>query len=660
MPKSLSLGNGNLLVQLDKFAQVGDFYFPMVGMENQIGRAQVHKIGVWADNRFSWLDDGSWKIAIDYRPQTLAGDIIAKNEVLGLQLEFLDAVYNEKDIFLRKVTVQSLNGVNRQIKIFFDQQFDIAGSNVGNTAYFEPVTQTVIHYKGRRIVIIGGKYNDKSFDDYCIGLHNIEGKEGTFKDAEDGSLSKNPVEHGCVDSVVGFTLDLKGSKSETFYYWICAAREYKEALALHYYVLERSPEHLLSTTESFWKAWVNKYDFCFDALPDSVSDLFKKSLLIMRTHADNRGAIIASGDSDILQYGRDTYGYMWPRDGAYGALALARAGYFDVSERFLNFCLGVLSEEGYLLQKYVSDKSLGSSWLPWVRDGRRELAIQEDETGICVFALWEHYRLTKDLEFVESIYNFFIKKAADFMVNYRDEKSKLPLPSYDLWEQYFCVSTYTAAVVYGGLKAAANFAELLEKKDDQSRYINVAGEIKEAILQQLYNKENGSFYKKLDLKDEKLVADPTIDISAPAGLFRFDVLGKDDPKMVQAFKVAQEKLTCHTPVGGIARFEGDIYNQVSNETPGNPWIITTLWLAQYQIARAADQKELNKIVNSLNWVVGLASSAGILSEQVDPYSGRQLSVAPLTWSHAEYVLTIIAYLNKLEELGAGKACNPVK
>jgi GH15 family glucan-1,4-alpha-glucosidase len=44
------------------------------------------------------------------------------------------------------------------------------------------------------------------------------------------------------------------------------------------------------------------------------------------------------------------------------------------------------------------------------------------------------------------------------MVKYRDAKTGLPLPSYDLWEERWGIHAFTVATVYGGLKAARNFA----------------------------------------------------------------------------------------------------------------------------------------------------------------------------------------------------------
>ena len=60
---------------------------------------------------------------------------------------------------------------------------------------------------------------------------------------------------------------------------------------------------------------------------------------------------------------------------------------------------------------------------------------------------------------IKPLYRNLIIKAADFMMNYRNPETGLPLPSYDLWEERQGIFTFTTATVYGGLQAAARFAE---------------------------------------------------------------------------------------------------------------------------------------------------------------------------------------------------------
>lgn len=659
MPKSLVLGNGNILVGFDNRGQVRDFYFPYVGLENQAGSGFVHRIGIWANEHLYWLDDPSWEIHVNYQEESLVSHIEAVNASLNLKIDFDDIVYNEKNIFIRHALVQNLGSSPIQIKIFFHQEFEMYESHRGDTAYYDPSNNTVIHYKGRRVFLINASCDDKFFNDYSVGLFRIEGKEGTYRDAEDGILSKNSVEHGLVDSIIGLPLTIEPQKSKDVYYWVAAAKFIKEAFELNQYVLEKTPKYLIGTTRDFWNAWVNKQPFKFHDLDVSIVRQFKKSLLIMRTHVDNRGSILASGDSDILFHGRDTYSYMWPRDGAFIAMVFDRAGDSQVVKKFFEFCNQVITDEGYMMHRYRADQSLGSSWHPFVRDGKAELPIQEDETALLVYALWHHYSLTRDLEFVEDIYNSFIKKAAEFMVVHRDIATGLPKPSYDLWEESFGISTFTSSTVYAGLVAASKFAGLLGKSDAEKKYLDSAKEVQSAILKYLYDEKEGYFYKVVNFKKGQMEIDKTVDSSSVYGIWRFGVLATSDEKVAIAIKKTEEKLSVGRTIGGIARYESDKYFTAIPETNGNPWFITTLWLGQYFLARAQKDEDLKKVKEYLEWSVKYSLPSGVMSEQLHPETGDPISATPLIWSHAEFVITVLNYLEKLDHLGICQDCNPI-
>jgi len=440
MPKALTLGNGNVLVCFDRHAQVRDLYFPYVGLENHVGGHFTHRIGVWVDGVFNWISDKNWEVIIESEKNALVGNIIAINQSLGIKLQFHDVVYNEKNIFVRKIFVKNVNDKSREIRLYFGHEFELYESHRGDTAYFDPINNAVVHYNGKRVFLINGRCENKKFDDYTTGIFQIYGKEGSYKDAEDGILSKNPIEHGPVDSVLGFYKTFEPNEEKIIHYWMAMGTSIKEVQELNEYVLKRTPDHLLKTTHDFWSAWINKVQFSFHDLDERIVELFKKSLFIIRAHSDNGGAIIASGDSDMLQKGKDTYSYMWPRDAAFSALALDMAGDVNVSQRLFKFCNGVITDSGYFMHKYRPDGSLGSSWHPWVRDGEPALPIQEDETALVIYSLWTHYKKSRDLEFIESVYNSLIKKAADFMVSFIDLKTGLPKSSYDLWEEKYGIS----------------------------------------------------------------------------------------------------------------------------------------------------------------------------------------------------------------------------
>ena len=136
---------------------------------------------------------------------------------------------------------------------------------------------------------------------------------------------------------------------------------------------------------------------------------------------------MAAIDSDVMSVKQDTYNYMWPRDGALISRSLDKSGYTDITDNFFDFCAEMVSHDGYLFHKYLPDKSYGSSWHPWYKDGNIQLPIQEDETALVLDALWKKFKRYNNRSLIERLYPIFIKKAGDFLVSYRDKKTKLPL-----------------------------------------------------------------------------------------------------------------------------------------------------------------------------------------------------------------------------------------
>jgi GH15 family glucan-1,4-alpha-glucosidase len=213
---------------------------------------------------------------------------------------------------------------------------------------------------------------------------------------------------------------------------------------------------------------------------------------------------------------------MWPRDGALVANALNHAGYSEITRGFFDFCNSVLTEDGFLLHKFNPDRSWGSSWHPWVdADGNPQLPIQEDETALVLYSLWQHYRAFDDIEFVAPHFRTLVTPAADFLVSYREPHTRLPGPSYDLWEERRGILTYTTAAVYGGLDAAAKFSMIFGEDKLATRNRDAAEEIKRAALRYLWNEERGHFLRMITVdKYGTIHQDATFD-SSLCGLFQF-------------------------------------------------------------------------------------------------------------------------------------------
>src|SRR5206468_875213 len=225
-----------------------------------------------------------------------------------------------------------------------------------DTAYYEPERRAVYHYKGPRWFLINtatpGKQPEDATDTvegWHIGVHQwacghkgVNSLQGTWKDAEDGLLSGNPIAQGSVDSTVAAHLTVPPQMTQTTYYWLAAGSTFEEVTRLNRSVRQRGPWHFINRTAAYWHLWLDTHRPDFADLPSDVSRIYLLSLLILRTQIDNGGAILAANDSDIASTVRDTYSYMWPRDGALTAHALDLAGYLDLTRPFYRFCREVL------------------------------------------------------------------------------------------------------------------------------------------------------------------------------------------------------------------------------------------------------------------------------------------------------------------------------
>lgn len=636
MARDIPVGNGSLLVTFDADYRIRDIYFPHVGQENHTA-GHPCRFGFFVDGRFSWVGP-EWRRSLDYDDDTLMTDVRLSHDGLALEVTCQDAVDFHENVFLREVRIKNLAERTRAIKVFFSHDFHIGESEAGNTAFYDPQLKAVIHYRGLRYFLINVSVGGRSgVEEWACGTKEFRGLEGTWRDAEDGRLGCNPIAQGSVDSTVAVTVAVDPGQVAVFYYWIAAGTRYREVAVIDAVVRDKGPADLLHRTAHYWSAWLGQGHRALPTLSPAVQRLYHRSLLVIRTQIDHTGAVIAANDSDVLQFGRDTYSYMWPRDGALTAAALDLAGYGELSQRFFGFCGRIISERGYFLHKYNPDGALGSSWHPWYGDRQMQLPIQEDETALVLWALWHHFRRWGEVESLKPLYRPLIVAAAEFLEDYRDGRTGLPLPSYDLWEERRGVSTFTAGAVYGGLTAAANFAELFGEDARAARYRKAAEAVRAGMATHLFVPEANRFARLLT----ETGVDLTVDASL-YGAFAFGAFEARHPMVQSTMTAVRQSLWVPTEVGGCARYTGDTYQRASEHVsvPGNPWIICTLWLAQYEIEAATTVAELERACASLEWVAAHAQPSGVLSEQLHPYDGTPLSVAPLTWSHAEFVWTV--------------------
>jgi len=668
MPRDLPLSNGRLLVTFDSAYTLRDIYYPHAGMENHAFRCRS-RLGVWAAGRFAWLDDPGWRLSLCYAQDSLMTNVEAENAQLGLHLTIEDAVDLDQDILLRRFTAHSIAGRPIEVRLFLHLDVAIGGNIVGDTVFYHPEHEALIAYKNVHYLLLGGRTAERpNLDGWTTGRKN------SWQDAEDGALDGHAISFGSVDCVGELRLgEVQADVATVAYAWLAAGPSIEAVGDAHKLVLERGAEALIQRTHNYWRTWVaneTRVPAGFDDLPQTVQDLYRRSLLTARAHVDDGGAIIASPDSEVsaayspsgrsgpamldVFHGVENYSYAWPRDGALVAIALSNAGYSSASSAYLKFCFRTLiqladKDHAYMLQKYLPNGAVASNVIAWIdAEGNPRLPIQEDETALVLIAVRDHYERSGDLEFASMLYRKMIIGMANFLTDFRDPSTGLPLPSQDLWEERQGIHAFTVATVWRALQDAADFTELFSEPALTHRYRDAAAEIKRGIEAHLYDQETGRFARSLTFDAD---GSPQRDIVLDASLWAltyFGMFAADDPRIVATMAAVQAALMVPGEHGGLARFEGDTYQLRSAEpghvAVGNPWPLCTLWLAQYQLLRAKKADDLAEPLALLETISRAALPSGVLAEQTDPATGEPAGATPLTWAHGTVVLTVLEYL----------------
>lgn len=633
MSRSAILSNGRLAVGLDERGFVHDFYYPYVGLNNVTSARSVkHKMGIWVDGDFSWLDSSQWSGTTTLDEHSLMSHTLFVSDKYGISIHMRDFVDNEQDVFGRVVIVENRFNKVRDVRLFFGQIFQISRNGRADTALYTMGRHPYILTYNRHTSFVAGlrTMDGAPFDQFAVGNYALEGKAGTYLDAEDGELSGNPVEHGGVDSIIrsSFTLNPKGSYHLD--YWVAASEKgYSRASRVHRNISTNGLYPYLNSTVAHWKNWLSRSDPFVNKLDVKYQSLARKSLLTIKAHCDDRGGVIASADSGIYNYGRDYYSYVWPRDAMYALSPLLGLGYSEEVKKFLEFMIPLIHPRGYAHHKYSPDSAPGSTWHPLVQNGKAELNIQEDETASIVRLAIDYIETTSDEKFHEKLIKKVIIPCCEFMTSYMDASTGLPHASYDLWEQLFLTNAYTTSIVYSTLVRAKALLEQKQYGHDTSQWQQVADTIAQNIGK-LFDEKSQWFVRGLHPEFQGHKQERVLDIASLFGMSEYGPLKPDDTAVYATMRAIEEN---NIVGGGVIRYRGDDYMKTSPHVTANPWHVCTLWLGRHYL----NTGDRDGAIKMLDWSLEHTPSNGIMSEQIDPETSEPRGVSPLVWSHAEYL-----------------------
>ncbi|MCX8128542.1 MAG: glycoside hydrolase family 15 protein [Clostridia bacterium] len=630
------VGNSSMLGCITDKGELIRLFWPNIDYPQHIDRLAV---GVFfTEHRHStlWLHEDNFHHEQYYVKDTNILKTICTDYGRGIKIEQTDFVLPEKDVMIRNLTIGNYSEHEYDLGVIVYSSGISTNPEMRNTL-FDFSYDALIHYRHGYYISISS--NMKAYQ-FQLGNNAYDSARYTELNGND-SIGMMP------DGAVSWKLGriMPGEKRQ-FTLHVCASDTLKNLKKVVHSMNNSDIIQEYENTEEYWLDFLNKAQKVHTSDID-VNNLYKRTLLVFKLMSDKKtGGLLAAPEIDegFTRCGR--YAYCWGRDAAFITGALDKCGLTSSVEKFYEWAVQVQDDEGSWQQRYHMDGNIAPSW-----------GLQIDETGTIIWGMLKHYEMTGSKEFLEGVWES-VEKAADFLVNFVDEDTGLPKPSYDLWEERFGEHTYSSAAVCGGIKAAVEIAGVLGRGQDKVPIWEKAWMgMKAAMEKHLWKEDRRCFLRSIrtklnpwggeysqdttvievnpkGYKRDVTLEDGMIDISLLGISIPFGVFESDDYRVACTVENIERALTSPV-IGGIKRYESDNY------AGGNPWVLTTLWVALYYCSR----RDFAKAKSYFYWAVKSRTELGLLPEQVNRDTGRPEWVIPLTWSHAMFVLVLMELLD---------------
>lgn len=633
------IGNSKMLASLTKDGQLQRLFWPNIDFSQHINRYYTGVFVHGGGSETSFMHEEGWEYEQAYDGNTNILITTAINKEMEVEVSQSDFIVPGMDVFVRDYKVRNLSKEDKTITFVMYSDLTVDDRKRYNTVMFDPMEDCLLHYFRQYAFAIGSNLEATHFQ-----------SGNAFEAAKKNKLTGKVIMNKTDGALSWYLGNLAGEEEKHLPIYIAAAQNLGGAVDVLSEAKKMGSHALYELTSQYWDKYLQQAKEI--PIKDSkLKNVYNRSLLMFKLlNNEESGAFIAGPEVDEDYVFSGGYAYCWGRDAAYIATAADLAGYHDLVSKFYYSTIGIQRGDGAWEHRFYTDGQLAPTW-----------GIQIDEAGSILWGIHKHYEITKDEEFVMNIWPT-VEKGANFLSIFIDPETHLPLPTNDLWEKREGEHMYSTAAVYGGLVGSAKLARKLNRLDLADKWESAAERMKKTVEDRCWNEKTGAYLRALKLavdeqryievaaegkhtlieetskgyKTYRLYEDPVIDICLLGLNVPFNMIDADEERMKKTAETLEKQLTSPI-VGGIERFPGDVY------IGGNPWILTTLWLAQYYVKIG----KFEKAYEYLNWAADNANHLGLLPEQIDKKTGKPAWVMPLTWSHAMFVLTVIA----LEEAG---------
>ena len=390
-------------------------------------------------------------------------------------------------------------------------------------------------------------------------------------------------------------------------------------------------ERALSDTEDYWLDWAGRCRHAGD-----YHDALHQSLLVLKalTYAPTGGIVAAPTTSlpeNIGGVRNWDYRFCWLRDAALTLLAMLNAGYVDEADAWRGWLLRAVAGDPAELQIMYGIagerrlEELDLDWLPGFADSKpvrvgnaASKQLQLDVFGEVLDALYQ--ARVQGLPPDDNAWAM-TKKMLEWL------EDGWRLEDCGIWEvrgptRHF---THSKIMAWVAFDRAIRFCEEFDRDGPVERWRALREEIHAEILERGWNEEKQSFTQSYDSAelDASLLVIPMVGFLPP-----------DDERTVSTVAAIRRELTVD---GLVLRYRVD---ETDDGLPGDEGVFLpcSFWLAEV-LALQGRHDEARELFERL---LDLRNDLGLLSEEYDPRTGRQLGNFPQAFTHLALVDAALA------------------
>ena len=387
-------------------------------------------------------------------------------------------------------------------------------------------------------------------------------------------------------------------------------------------------EEAFVETDEFWRGWIGS---CSADIPQEWRPILTRSLLVLKALIyEPTGGIVAAPTTSLPEWIGGVrnwdYRYCWLRDATLTLLALLHADYEAEADAWRNWLLRAVAGDPadvQIMYGVAGERRLTELELPWLRgyEGSAPVRIgngaseqlQIDVFGEVVDALYQ--ARVHGLAFEQGVWDLQ-RVLLDYLGRIWRE------PDEGIWEirgepRHFVHSKVMAWVAFD---RAVRSVEEHASPGPGDEWRSVRDEIHADVLAKGFDEELGSFVQSYGSKelDASLLLIPLVGFlpaSDPRVRGTIEAIERD--LLVDGFVL---RYRTHSSVDGLPPGEGVFL-------PCSFWLVDCLeLLGRHREAHALFER-----------LIGLANDVGLLSEEYDPKSRRQLGNFPQAFTHLALV-----------------------